>query len=396
MSDIYAFVDEYGDTSIHSEKSGVTTFFIITAVLVSVEDLTALRASAEEIRQKHFQTGEMKSSNVGKNDARRKNVLRELNGLNLRSFSLAVDKRELDKDSGLVWKRTFFKYLNRRLYERIYRVFENVSLVADEHGGEAFMEGFNKYIDERIPPNLFDNRTFKFVNSKDEVLIQVADFISGSLARCIDPEKISTESKALLEMIAERSVGIEIWPPQSTPDPKEFLDNSVEGKQDEIIRRHCIRQVNLFIERQSMNQDSDELLAQTEVLKLLLFHTLYKNDKAFIPTNKILDYLDTQIGIKLSQYELRSKVISKLRDANVIIASGSKGYKIPISKADILEFVAHANTIILPMLKRLSRAKKELKIVSLGELDILFNEDFEQLRKLVEVVEKSPLEALIS
>ncbi len=396
MSDIYAFIDEYGDTSIHSEKSGVTTFFIITAVLVSVEDLTALRASAEDIRQKNFQTGEMKSSNVGKNDARRKKVLRELNGLNLRSFSLAVDKRELDKSSGLAWKQPFFKYLNRRLYERIYRVFENVSLVADEHGDEAFMKGFNKYIDARIPPNLFDKRTFKFVNSKDETLLQVADFISGSLARCIDPEKKSTESKAFLEMLAERSVGIEIWPPQSTPDPKEFLDNSVEGKQDEIIRRHCVRQVNLFIERQSMNQDNDELLAQSEVLKLLLFHTLYKNDKAFIPTNKILDYLDTQIGIKLSQYELRSKVISKLRDANVIIASGSKGYKIPISKADIFEFVAHANTIILPMLSRLSRAKKELKLASLGELDILINEDFEQLRKLVEVVEKSPLEVLTS
>ena len=128
--DLHAFVDEYGNTSVIVETPGTSQFFILTAVLVQSSDVAAQRAAAEDLRRRFFQSGEMKSSAVAGNDARRIKILQDINTLGVRTYTLVVDKRELDRSSGLAWRGSFFKYLNKRLYERIYRLFENVALLA--------------------------------------------------------------------------------------------------------------------------------------------------------------------------------------------------------------------------------------------------------------------------
>uniref|UniRef100_A0A6S6LXR1 Uncharacterized protein n=2 Tax=Citrifermentans bremense TaxID=60035 RepID=A0A6S6LXR1_9BACT len=64
--------------------------------------------------------------------------------------------------------------------------------------------------------------------------------------------------------------------------------------------------------------------------------------------------------------------------------SSTKGYKIPVCSMDSAKFVEHANTIVPPMLARLNRAREELKLVSLGELDILSGDGHQYLRSLLD------------
>lgn len=390
MQNTHCFVDEYGDTSINIEKSGVSAFFIITIIFVPSDSLVSKAEAAEKIRIKYFQTGEMKSSKVGDNDERRIKILSDLNDIDFRSFSLAVDKSELYKESGLAWKRSFFKYLHRLLYERVFRIFENLDVIADEHGSEEFMEGFKSYLTRVIPPSLFSSQTFDFAPSRNNVMLQVADFISGSLARCLDPDKKSSRHQEILALLTKCSVGIDVWPPRLIPEPEANLDISQPRYLNLHIRRHCIRQARIFLDQMHTASDSDEIVrAQVETLKYLLFHAQFVSDTTFVMTNKILDHLRVNARVEnMTSRQFQSTVISKLRDANVIIANGPKGYKIPVNDSDMTSFVNHANSIILPMLARLNRAREELRIASLGDIDILSFPEFTQLREILEVFAK--------
>ena len=66
MELVYAFTDEYGAFGWDIENPTVSTHFIITAIIVKESNLEAFTQKAETIRKKHFQTGEIKSSKIGK------------------------------------------------------------------------------------------------------------------------------------------------------------------------------------------------------------------------------------------------------------------------------------------------------------------------------------------
>lgn len=78
MERIYAFTDESGAFGWDLNNPNVSTHFVISAIIVKDSDLVNLKADVENIRRKHFQTGEMKSSKIGKNHERRKRILAEL------------------------------------------------------------------------------------------------------------------------------------------------------------------------------------------------------------------------------------------------------------------------------------------------------------------------------
>jgi hypothetical protein len=95
MENQIAFIDEYGNNGLDFEKIGVSTVFIVTAVLIDKENLSFIENQLETIRSKHFQTGEIKSSKVGKNDSRRLKILKEINEIDYHIFSIVVDKRDV-------------------------------------------------------------------------------------------------------------------------------------------------------------------------------------------------------------------------------------------------------------------------------------------------------------
>ncbi|RMW02347.1 hypothetical protein ALP03_200121 [Pseudomonas amygdali pv. tabaci] len=78
MDRTYTFVDESGNSGLDTYKGGSSGFFIVCAILVAEKDLDAAYAQAEKLRKRHFQTGEIKSSNLKVKDADRR--ARILNG----------------------------------------------------------------------------------------------------------------------------------------------------------------------------------------------------------------------------------------------------------------------------------------------------------------------------
>jgi hypothetical protein len=238
-------------------------------------------------------------------------------------------------------------------------------LVADEHGSEGFMKSFESYLGRELPRTLFPDISFQFADSRAEVFLQVADFLSGSLARALDPKKVSPQAGPILKLVMKRAYAVDTWPPLSLPDPGLFPEEVGFSPHDELIRRHCLRQVELFLSRNdSYSRSDDQLRAQTELLRFLLFKVRFVNSAAFFSTGEIIDHLASNVGLHITEHAIRSTVIGPLRDGGIVLASGSDGYKIPVCEADINSFLAHADSIIPPMLTRICRARRELTRIS--------------------------------
>lgn len=382
--DVVVYIDEYGDPDLATEKNGPSTFFIVTAVIVDAAEHAGVVTAAEEVRRRFFQTGEMKSSRVASNDARRIEVLKAINCLNLRSYTLLVDKSALDREGGLGYRGSFYKNIGRRIHDLLVRTFEKVQVVADEHGTPEFMQSVPVYLERHLVRDLFSLQPFRFAKSHLEPLLQIADMISGSYARCVDPKRLSPRAGELLPLLQERSVGTATWPPRRMPTSTGHVP-SPEGTHDELVRAHCRRQALLFLE--DADRDDADQHVQALTLEHLIFQADFVDDRAFISTRDLLAHLNGQVREEVAEYRLRTVAIAPLRDSGVIIASSAKGYKLPVSASDLISFVNHANAIVPPMLARLKKARDALRLVSSGALDIVPEHDSPQLHRLLEALE---------
>lgn len=372
---VHAFIDEYGDTKADLDKAGTSKVFAIAALLVRDAQVDEARAVAEALRAQFFQKGEMKSAKVGRDEARRNKILEQISRLPAAAFVLVVDKSLIFPDGGLSYKRTFFKYTNARLYEWIHRRFENVSVIADEHGRREFMDEFERYIDRKLPRTLFSRRTFSFRSSKVDPLLQVADFIAGTTGRAFDPDKRATVNDETLRLVAKCSVGVETWPPKLTPMVAKGLDDA-GAEFDHLVERHCLRQAAFFLD-----EHVEDETAATAILQYIIFHTNLR-EREFVHGAEIRDALARR-GLGMDERQFQAE-IAKLRDHDVILSSGPHGYRLPTRAADLAPFLEHAQAIIFPMLARVARARDHLRATSLGKLDILDHPEFVPLRDLLQ------------
>ena len=71
----------------------------------------------------------------------------------------------------------------------LYHVYPKLKILEDETGTTEFQESFKKYVAERRPQyNLLNEYDIDYCDSKDNILVQLADFIGGSINRFLtDP-----------------------------------------------------------------------------------------------------------------------------------------------------------------------------------------------------------------
>lgn len=146
----FAYVDASGDPNLDLSKKGTGPYFVVAAVLVDSQNHETLLAQAEAIRIRFFANGEMKSSAVGKDVQRRRSILEALQATDLKFTALVVDKGEINRTSGLQYKRSFLKHLQGKLIRRLYQCFIELRVFADQHGSEDFMKGFERYLEASV------------------------------------------------------------------------------------------------------------------------------------------------------------------------------------------------------------------------------------------------------
>lgn len=385
MNSICAYIDEYGAYGNNFEAQGVSTHFILSAILVKREDVPFVETEVDRIRKKFFQNGEMKSSSISKNHRRRLMLLTELKKLPFKVLVLVVDKRKL-YESGLSYKKSFYKFLSKIVYDELRSLYPSLDIMSDQVGGHDFKESFLSYMQERRKEvTLFDEENIDYVNSKSNLIVQVADIISGSLAYNYDAKKrVEADNNDFKKVIGDKICLIRFF-------PRQFHEMVVAEKLNSLdfntkVAEISYRKAQDFINR---NADSDDIdvKRQVFVLKYLLFRFVNNSSRKYISTKELQNALESFGYEKMTVQTFRNKVIAKLRDDGVIIASSKHGLKIPAKVEEVNDFVERSKSILLPMLTRLKRCCSTISTGSLGEISILDLEGNETLKNILENID---------
>ena len=386
MEMLYAFTDESGSHGWEFDKKDVSTHFIICAIIVESSEIDNLRENLEKIRKKYFQTGEMKSSRVAKNHKRRIKILSDLLKLNFTIFPVVFDKTECFNMQGLLYKKTFYKFMNNIVYKELRNGFEKLTVVADEIGTSDYMKSFIKYIKGKEDiPNLFGEADFLFHNSKNDVLIQLADFMAGTLSFSFDKNKMSEEAPDYYKILQPKIIRLMMYPKRYD---NYILDtSSITEDYDYDVAKICFRQAANFMKKHE-NSDDKEIIIQKIVLEYLLFRFMNNDKRGYIPTKELINQLKYTKNEKIPTSTFRLKVICKLRDSGVIIASSPKGYKIPSKKSELYDFINHGVSVAIPVMERMKKCREIVKFGTNGEIDLFDHTEYNSLKKFFDEAEK--------
>jgi len=379
MASYAAYIDESGNHDLSTEKSGASRYFLVLAVVVKRNSLPALTAGVTQIKADFFGQGEMKSSRV--KEDRRIRILSALAPLPFRFYAVAVDKSRVDRDSGLAYKTSFIKFANGRLYNALFQNLTDLTVYADGHGGAEFIESFKKYLETAHAPDLFSRPQIEIVDSRHEVLVQLADFLVGTAAKIYENKASAEARKVFLDFLGQKRIRIDEWPPRFETQYPAALGTSDLNQQ---VRTISLRAAAQFLSEFSEAEETEARI-QYAFLSYLLFRAEFPSEEEFMSTPELIEHLGS-LGFKdVDKHYLRSNVVSKLRDRGVLIASSPRGYKIPTGYPDVIGFAELVDGIVSPLLQRLRRANDVYSLGSAGAIDFLGDDRFRKLRQILEV-----------
>ncbi|WP_299320777.1 DUF3800 domain-containing protein [uncultured Maribacter sp.] len=382
MSDKIGFIDESGDKSIHFTKDGVSTFFIVTAIILEEHYVDETRLQFVKIASKYTQAPEIKSSAKAFQDLdKRIKFLKEITKLNFKIYSIIVDKRKVFENSGLQFRDSFYKYTNGLFNRELYDYYPYLKLVSDNHGSEKFMNGFIEYVEKNHKQTeLFRGPKFAFSDSKDEPLIQLADFIAGSLSRCYEPKKISPRSSEILQVLEKNILHLREWP----ENPRNRFHNiDVEDeKYNKELVDFLFFKINNFI---NINQDNPAVEIKNQLICLNYLIYRFKRDPyQYIYSDEIIDRIKIR-NIHITKRVFSKEVIGNLRENKILITSSQSGYKIPCCRGDIIRFYNNYSSKIIPMIETLRKTDIIIKSVTSRNINLLDEKDFDYLKRIIDI-----------
>lgn len=372
-----AYIDECGSFGFDFTTEGASKYYILCAVVVEESNIQKLHDSIDEIKKSNgFATTELKSSKIGSDNKRRTRIISQLLPIDFRLILFIADKEEFIKGSPLTeYKKSFIKFLHQRLYDRLYHVYPKLKIIEDETGSSEFQESFKKYIEERRPQySILNEYDFDYCDSKDEMLVQLADIIGGSVNRFL----IDSSAPNYLEMLKGKILLVDEFP--SKREPYWGSTTPEECKFDKDIYALSVKCASDFVSKNEQ-LDTDEKRAQVAFVRYLLFQAQNVDPTRYIYSNQIISVLREYTKQKITRNFLYRKVIAPLRDEGVIIASSSHGYKIPISVEDIKTYLNSTHTIVSPMLHRIGICRKLIQQQTSNQLDVLDDPAFLRYKK---------------
>src|SRR5690606_34357137 len=306
MKQVIAFADEFGNNSFKFKTE--SSHFIIAAVIVNYEDLPEFYEKVENIRRKFFQTGEIKSSKIKDNHKRREIILNEIVKLKFNVYSVVVDKSKLYGE-GFKFKKSFYKYLNGILYKELFKTFPKLELKVDEHGGNDFMLEFKNYVQQNHIRTLFEGSEFLVNKSHNELDVQVADLMAGTLGYIFDKHKKSEYSEVFMNIISERLISINQFPKPYLI--QEYQEYTVDDNYNQAITDLSLR--SIFDCLDTINVDNQQKQDSVNVLKLLVRYHESNHFKNYTTAQEFLNHLNVNRDTNISKEQFVN-MIGSLRD----------------------------------------------------------------------------------
>jgi hypothetical protein len=193
------FIDDSGDPGFKFEK-GSSRFFVISLVIFH-DELEAEKA-AVAIKELRRELGFPNSVEFKFNKSRRKireRFLQTVNPFDFRIRSLVIDKQLIYSNELKNNKNSFYSYAIKQALKHSKSVL-NAKIKIDGSGDREFRKGFQSYLRRELNSHQRKiMRNCRLVDSKGNVLVQMADMVAGSIRRSYDTSK--TDSRVYKKII---------------------------------------------------------------------------------------------------------------------------------------------------------------------------------------------------
>jgi hypothetical protein len=194
------FIDDSGDPGFKVEK-GSTRFFVISLVIFHDElEAEKTAVAIKELRRslgfsdnKEFKFNKM-------NQELRKKFLHAITPFSFRVSSLVIDKNRVKSAELRNDKNSFYSYAIKTALKNSGDGIINARVKIDGSGDKVFRKSFLSYLRKHL--NTKEKQVIqncKLLDSKGNILIQMADIVAGAIRRSYDDTKTDAKTyKAIL------------------------------------------------------------------------------------------------------------------------------------------------------------------------------------------------------
>ncbi len=376
-----AYFDESGSFGYDFDKPGTTPYFIVCAIIADPKQEPILVEAVQNVKKNEKIEGELKSSSIGSDYRKRFRVLQAFQKLQFHVVYTVIDKKKIYPDTGLAYKPSFIKYSHNILYRALKNGYESLKIIAHEHGTSEFMESFKRYVMKHS--GLFNPYEFEFGQTDKFLLLQLADFIAGTIALGYK-EEVPEHYKAYLRYLREKIIYSDVFPKDSRCGIR-LIDRQFKMNDfDERIAYWCLKIVNDYIEEYEASNvplQIDRLV----VLNRLLFQ-LQIEPTMYISAPELRRVIKGYTGRSYTRQKFSHDIIGPLRDNGVIIASTEKGYKIPLNINEIHSYCNLTLKIVGPMLDRLETCRRSILLGTRNELDIMDVPEYSKIKAYFDMI----------
>lgn len=377
-----AFINTHGHSTISRDlASQDSEHFIVCAIVVDQADDAQLTSALAQIQQQYGATDALVPDDCSEDTLT--HTLDRLLNLPFSCYLIAIDKTALSRDSGLKAPDALLKVANKLLYKQLFESFSSIQVFADPRSDADFQSSFADYLNHHHEPDLFWDSALHRMPRQANLFMQLAHFLANTIAKVYAND---SDSLALIDayraLLTANALDLKEWPTQYQ---SHFSPARASQEYDQFIHAHALSKAEAFIETQQTSRDEGVRL-QTCVLRHLVFHSRLSTNETYISTHRIIEHLARCGFTGITEQAIRSQIISKLRDKDVIIASCNRGYKLPSSHRDLHDFFERVNSQVLPLLERVNKARNSYMHASEDKVDLLKGPKYPELVKFLHVL----------
>jgi hypothetical protein len=222
------------------------------------------------------------------------------------------------------------------------------------------------------------------VSSKSDVLIQLADFIVGTIAKVYEEKHSPALLESYLRIINSKALEVVEWPIKHSTYQS---SDAASTEFDKLVSAHSLQMAAKFVEENESSSEETKHM-QVSSIRHLLFKATWQPEAGYQFSTKLIKHLRDNGFPDISEHVFRTSVIASLRDNDVIIATSNRGYKIPAGEAHLKDYVDRVNKTVLPYLKRLEAARQSFLLASNGSFDLLRGTQYPELVALLDTMNK--------
>ncbi|MGB5981423.1 MAG: DUF3800 domain-containing protein [Nonlabens sp.] len=373
---VYIYGDEFGTSSMNLQAENEVSHFVYSAIVVSEKNLRKAYEVRDHISNNYFQGQRIRSKSraMSKIKKRLKALEYLSNNLDFKIYTVVVDKSKI-KSKGLQIKEVFYKYFQKIFASNIISDYQVFEIYVDELISEDYKQEMYSYLNKNLSiQSLFSN--YKMVDDKDEVLVQLADLVAGSLGRVFAHSHYVKEATDIVDVLIGK-----MTPPEYFPYRYQVPTISKTTNRTSIlVTRFVINDVIQYI-----NQNS-KLDPKVDLLKFLYF-CFRINPNQLVDVHSIQGSL-ARLHKNITVEQIRTLIRDLRYDGILVVtAAGRSGYKLAKDENDISAYFNHYLNYVKPMLRKMEVASNKLKKLDVDN-HLMDSQKFLLLKQLIRVSEK--------